>query len=550
MRIKKQQNMTGRVLFTLFIILFSVFIGTGNMLATDYSAELLKTKQSIKSSMLMSHIDFLASWYCRGRATGDIGMEVADQYITSVLSGIGITPAGEYGGFFQNVKVITRTLDKTIRLELADTTTGINSLSRARLDWDFLPVSLSAETAVTAPIIFAGYGITAPEHHYDDYNNINAAGKIVLVMRHEPGEKLESSPFDGTKISAHGTLLQKILNAQKHGAVGIIFVTDPLNHENTAVKGGSWMSGTYWPLLSEESMKDREDFKFMEFSPQMRLAEMDFGIKIPVVLVDGKWAARILGENHSLVQIQEQIDKTNRPNSFVLAGKKITMDIFFKTEPVIAHNIVAKLEGSDPELKNEVIIIGAHYDHIGKDKRGQVNGGADDNASGTSVVIEMARAFKNLPVAPKRTILFILFTGEEEGLLGSWYYTLHPIYPNAKTIAMFNLDMVGRNDVSQVSLMGKYQYPKLFQVVEAANKKSVNFEMNFNSEGSLANSDQFFFMRTGIPSIYLNSGSHDDYHSPRDTVDRVVPQKVEKIAHLLFLSVWDVANLPAQTSFK
>ncbi|MCP5107296.1 MAG: M20/M25/M40 family metallo-hydrolase [bacterium] len=529
------------------IFLFAVFfISPALSDAADYPGEVLDAKRSIKGSMLVSHIDFLASKYCRGREPGDFGMKVADKYITSVLKGAGVQSAGEMGTYFQPVKLKTVALSDRIHLKVEERTGGTTSIQNTKPEWDFLPTIISAEKSVTAPVVFAGYGITAPEHNYDDYKAIDARGKIVLVMRHEPGENDDSSPFDGRKISTHGTLLTKIRNAQKHGAAGVLFVTDPLNHDDLSLEGG-FMSGTMWSSLAEKRAKNNKDFKYMNFKPRMRIEGDDFGVKIPALHIHGKLAENILGGNHSLLKIQKEIDKNKKPRSFTLPGKRISMGVYFKTEPVNAHNVVAKVVGSDPILRDEVVIVGAHYDHLGKNKRGQVFGGADDNASGSAVVLELARAFQRLENKPKRTILFILFTAEEKGLLGARYYVYNPLFPLEKTIAMINLDMVGRNSADQLSLVGKYQFPKLFNIVNEANKKSVNFELNFSVEEFIRNSDHFPFMRENIPAVFFSCGSHDDYHTPRDTVGRIVTEKVEKAAHLAFLSLWEAANLPAGT---
>jgi hypothetical protein len=551
---KNKTNTYGKLFIFVYMSILLIFLSTAGLKAADFPPEVLQMKSSIKSTMLFSHIDFLASKYCRGRETGKRGMDLAIQYITSVLVGAGVDRAGEMGSFYQPVQFETVSLDKNIRLtvEYPISSGLVRQVKHARLDWDFLPVILSAEMEVTAQLVFAGYGITAPEHKYDDYKNLEAAGKIVLAMRHEPGENDENSPFDGQRLSKYGTLLSKILNAQKHGAVGIIFVTDPLNHDDLFVRGGEFMSGTSWPTLRQERLRKQEDedFKYGDFSPQMRIIGKDFGVRIPAVMIDGKLADYILGEKYSLLEIQKKIDKTMTPYSFLLPGLKVTMDIFFKKELVEAGNIVAKVEGSDPELKKEVVIVGAHYDEEGKDKRGQVHPGADDNASGTAVVMELARAFQSLKQKPKRTILFILFTAEEKGLLGANYYVQDPIFPLDKTLAMINLDMVGRNDIDQMGVIGKYQFPKLFQIVETINKNTVNFQFNFSVEQFIRNSDHSPFMRAGIPCIMFNSGLHDQLHTEDDTADRVIPDKVEKAAQLVFLTLWEVADLPAGTQLK
>jgi hypothetical protein len=544
----------GKLYIFFFMSVLLIFLSNGGLKASDFPPEVLQVKSSIKGTMLLSHIDFLASEYCRGRETGERGMDVAIKYITSVLVGAAVDRAAEFGSFNQPVKLETVSLDKNIRLTVESSISGgsVRQVKHARLDWDFLPVIISAEMEVTAPMAFAGYGITASEHKYDDYKNFNTAGKVVLVMRHEPGENDEKSPFDGQKLSRYGTLLSKILNAQQHGAVGILFVTDPLNHDDVSVKGGAFMSGTSWNILRKEQLQKQqdEDLKYRRFSPRMRIIGKDFGVRIPAAMIDGRLADYILGEKYSLVEIQKKIDKTMMPYSFPLPGRTVTMDIFFKKESVEASNIVAKVEGSDPELNKEVVIVGAHYDHMGKDNRGQVYPGADDNASGTAVVMELARAFQNLKQKPKRTILFILFTAEEKGLLGSQYYMQDPIFPLEKTLAVIVLDMVGRNDVDQMAVIGKYQFPKLFKIIETINTNTVNFQFNFSVEQFIRQSDHTPFMREGIPSLLFNSGMHDQLHTPDDTTDRIIPDKVEKAAQLVFLTLWEVANLPVGTRLK
>lgn len=537
----KTNTFKRHTLATVFILFFSVF----TLVAADFPEEVNAAKQDITGKMIVSHIDFLASKYCRGRETGDLGMFVADKYITSVLGGTGVTPAGDYGSFFQRVRLKTTELSENISLKVQEG----NLYTTAKLQWDYLPLDISAQKAVNAPLVFAGYGITAPEYNYDDYKNINVNGKIVLVIRDEPGVNDEKSPFKGQKLTGHGTFLTKILNAQKHGAVGILFVSGPLTNDDTSLRSGGYMSGTRWPSIRKKNAVKDEDFKFRSFKPRMRIVGDDFGVLIPAVLVDGAFAQSLMGSANDLKKIQQSLDKNFKARSFN-TGKKIAMNIVFDIKPVRANNIVFKVEGSDPVLKDEIVMVGAHYDHVGKNKRGQVHPGADDNASGSAVVMELARAFESLELKPKRTLLFILFTAEEKGLLGARYYVQNPLFPLEKTIAMFNLDMLGRNDAGQISVLGKYQYPKLFKIVDDINKQTVNFDINFNIDSVIRNSDHFPFMRYKVPALFFNSGMHDELHTPRDSVDLIIPDKIEKAAQLVFLSMWNTANLPAGTELK
>lgn len=543
---KKRKFLFARDLFALFFFLTLLFLPAYDS-AAEVPEKVLKAKNAITGKMIVSHIEFLASKYCRGRETGDKGMEVATKYITSILRGADLEPAGEYGSYFQPVRLKKVSLGEGNHLEVEEKKDGIVLTKKAELEWDYLPVIISAEKEVKAPLAFAGYGITAPEHKYDDYKNIDARGKIVLVMRHEPGENDPDSAFEGRRLSKHGTLLSKILNAQKHGAVGILFVTDPLNHKDLTPSAAG---GTYWPSLIEERMKDDEDFEYMRFSPRMRIVGDDFGVQIPAAAIDGKLAEYLLGEEISLLKTQKGIDSGMTPISFLLSGIKISMGISFKNEHVDAYNIAAKVRGSDPELEEEVVMVGGHYDHVGKDNRGRVYGGADDNASGTAGVMELARAFQNLKERPKRTLVFILFTAEEKGLLGARYYVDNPLFPLEKTVAMINLDMIGRNDVEQMSLIGRYQYPKLFSIIDKANRQTVNFDLNFAVEEFIRQSDHFPFMRKDVPTVFFNSGMHEQLHRPEDTADRIIPDKAQNVTQLVFLALWEIANLPPGTSLK
>lgn len=544
---KKRKFLFAKSLFALFLFSVSLISVPAADALADIPEEVLKVKNSITGKMIVSHIDFLASKFCRGRETGDVGMEVATKYITSVLRGAELEPAGEYGSYIQPVRLKRVSLAERNHLEAEEKMDGVVLTRKAKLEWDFLPVNISAEREVKASLVFAGYGITAPEYNYDDYKNIDARGKIVLVMRHEPGENDPESSFEGRRLSKYGTLLSKILNAQKHGAVGILFATDPLNHKDLSPSAAG---GTNWPSLWKERMKDDEDFRFMKFSPLMRIVGDDFGVRIPAAAIDGKLADYLLGVNVSLLKIQEEMDKKMAPNSFPISEKKVSMSIFFKNEHVDAYNILAKVRGSDPELQKEVIIVGGHYDHVGKDNRGRVFGGADDDASGTAGVLELARAFQNLKEKPKRTTVFILFTAEEKGLLGARYYVDNPLFPLEKTVAMINLDMIGRNDVDQMSLIGRYQYPKLFSIIDALNRATVNFDLNFAVEEFIRQSDHFPFMRKDIPTVFFNSGMHETLHRPEDTADLIIPEKTQKVAQLVFLALWKIANLPPGTSLK
>ncbi len=524
----------------------SILFITSLCFSDEIPKEVIEIKNGISNEMIVSHIEFLASQYCRGREAGDIGTEIAQQYITSTLKGAQIKPAGKYGDYYQDVKLMSVSLDHKSYLRIETNSDGFLSVHDAKLEFDYLPIDLSAEREVNAPIAFVGYGISAAEHNYDDYAGIDVKGKVVLLLRHEPGERDESSPFEGRRNSIHGTLLKKILNAQEHGALGVLIVTDPLNH--TEFEPAS-CSGTYWPGLREKQYEEDEDFKYMQFSPLMKIIGDDYGVRIPAIAIHLDIAESIIGKDRSLLDIQKRIDSELEPQSFPISNKNIGIRVAFETTRVNARNIVSIVKGSDPNI-DDVVIVGAHYDHLGKNNRGQVFGGADDNASGSAAVIELARAFQKLDSKPKRSIVFILFTAEEKGLLGSKYYVENPLYPLEKTTAFVNLDMIGRNDIDQICILGKYQFPKLFSIIENINNNTSNFYINYSVDDLVGRSDQMPFLRHNVPFVFFSSGLHDEYHRPEDTVNLIIPEKVLKVTQLAFLSLWQIANLPQNTKLQ
>jgi len=215
------------------------------------------------------------------------------------------------------------------------------------------------------------------------------------------------------------------------------------------------------------------------------------------------------------------------------------------------QNVVGLLEGSDPDLKDEVVIIGAHYDHVGVFNDSVYNG-ADDNASGTCGVIEIAEAFAESDKKPKKSILFIAFAGEEKGLFGSRYYVENPLFPLEKTAAMLNMDMISRNDPNEIAIIGSKYNPGLNEITQKENEK-IGLKLSYDMDRFIFQSDHFPFMKEGVPVLFYNSKDHDDLHKPTDDVDKVLPVKMEKVTKLVFRTAWITANMkkkPRNIPFK
>lgn len=268
--------------------------------------------------------------------------------------------------------------------------------------------------------------------------------------------------------------------------------------------------------------------------------------QIPVVVVNDKVVSSLFGSVDSLKSIQQQIDKELKPNSFVLNDiVSVKLSVSVDKEHFPSSNVIGIIEGKHPQLKNEYIVVGAHYDHIGvtthPENNDSIMNGADDNASGTVGVMALAKAFSQSNVKPDRSILFILFTGEEKGLLGSEYYAANPIFPLDKTVAMINLDMIGRNDGNDVYVEGIKQNPELSKIAVNLISKA-GLKQAFMDRDMYMQSDHYSFYKNGVSAIGFTSGLHPDYHQVGDNPDKINYDKLLKIIQLSYYTIEQIAN--------
>jgi aminopeptidase YwaD len=442
-------------------------------------------------------IKYLASDQLQGRGNGTPELDHAANYLAERFRKFGLTPAGDDGSFLQHFTLVVGA--KLGERNFVIFKSGAREESLKVLE-NFVPISFSSNSAVEAPLAFAGYGITAPEYHYDDYQGLDAKGRIVIVLRHEPQENDEKSVFEGRQLTSHAQIANKAINAKNHGALGMILVNDLGNH----------------------SGDPDELFRLTDVDgPQ----EMNIPIiQVRPAIVD-EW---LKPSRHTLDELRQQIDKDLANHSFALDSTvhvAITVDIERIHRPVA--NVVGVLPGSDRSVADQYIIIGAHYDHLGLGQQhslapreiGQIHHGADDNASGTSGVLELADAFTHTSQRPRHSIVFICFAGEELGLLGSAYYANHPTFPIRQAVAMINMDMIGRVSKNKLYVSGTGTSPGFQKLVQDANH-AVNFDISFSSSGYGA-SDHTSFTVKEVPVLFFFSGLHSDYHKPSDTSDKI-----------------------------
>lgn len=513
------------------------------------AADLGAGLRGIRQEDLRADLTFLASDALEGRWSLRRGSEVAIQFVAAEFAKAGLKPAAG-GSFLQAVPLIEYRVDAA-RTTLAFERGGARKAWHYGQDfWGGFP----DETVVRAPVVFAGYGVTAPEFGYDDYGGLDARGKIVLVFDHEPQENDPASVFNGTGNTRHANALVKVLNAQKHGAVGVLLASEPnRKHPSPQQRTATIPGGTV---------------RTRRLPPQ---ALADGEARIPLLSVsDAVLADLLTGTGHRPAELQAAIDAALRPASMPLAGVKADMRIALsERRRGDSANVVGMLEGSDPRLNNETIIYSAHYDHDG-DWDGQIRPGADDDGSGTVGVLALARAFARNAERPRRTLLFIAFAAEERGLLGAYYYAAHPLRPLETTRAVINFDMIGRNEApskqtdglveiapdtsNELGLIGTNYSPDYRAVVERENRE-VGLSLTYKWDRDAAlnifqRSDQFPFALRNIPAVWWFTGFHPDYHQTTDTVDRINFSKMEKILRLAYLAGWRMADEAKPPAFR
>jgi len=490
-----------------------------------------------------SHVEFLASDLLEGRSTPSRGLDIAASYIAAHFARLGLTPGGDDGSFFQGFPLLSERKLATQRLALA----GPQGKA-LRPDVDFTPLPMSGSGKVSGALVFAGYGITAPEEKYDDYEGLDVKGKVVIVLRKEPRAALDGEAFSGKRTTRHAYFQSKVANAARRGAAAILVVNGPLNAEERPLDQS-------WPQRGEgmsgggREGGDGTAIPAFQISPEA----------VEALLAADLRNADKAPEGGRLKALQVEIDAELAPRSFEALGVRLEGEVAIEDVASLAKNVVGVLPGADPELKAEAVVFGAHYDHVGvQSEKGasfygqigpakdgdRIHNGADDNASGTSALLEVARAFAESGARPARTVIFVAFAGEELGLLGSQHYARSPFVPNDRTVAMLNMDMVGRNALDKVFLGGTRDTVAMERALNEANAL-VGMSMERMAPGPLDGaSDHASFQAVGIPSVFFFSGDHPDYHRVSDHADKIDAEKIARIARLAYLTGADLADDP------
>lgn len=489
--------------------------------------------KTITANDAKAHLTFLASDELEGRETTKRGQKVAAMYLATQFMRMGLTPVvydsvAKSFSYFQKFQLDQKSWDNVSLTVKGKKTKQFTFMK----DFYLFPNS-GHNNSITGNVVFAGYGIE--EKNYNDFvsgkDTLDMKGKIVLILNGEP-MKGDTSLITGKKeLSPWSTQWrQKLYHLRDKGAVGVLIV---VNHDISEIN----IPGSAMQLHSVKSSN---------------------GTTVPVYYVSPEIANTILAENKITVQtLKNLIDKSLGNLSYPLKKTSVTLFASQKNSPAYSENVLGYLKGTDK--KDEVVIITAHYDHLGTDGK-EIWNGADDDGSGTTAVLEIAEAFsiaaKN-GFRPRRSILFMPVAGEEKGLLGSSYYSDHPVFLLEKTVADLNIDMIGRIDPKHdEAKIENYTYiigsdklsTELHQINEEANKKytHLDFDYEYNRPDDpnrfYYRSDHYSFAKHNIPVIFYFTGVHKDYHQPTDEVDKIHFDKIEIIARLVFATAWELAN--------
>lgn len=472
------------------------------------AAATLAAPPPVEPDRLLDHIKFLSADELQGRGNGSEGLERAADYIAREFQAAGLRPGVDGSGWFQPFEM-TAGLSIGEGNVLAVTARG--GSVRLALGESYLPLAVTPSDAPVVlddlPVVFAGYGISAPSLNYDDYAGLDVDGKAVLIFSHEPQEARSDSRLNGAQPLRETTLYSKAAAARMRGARALVVVSDPshrtdgLNYRTFAIEADAEDHGI--PVL-----RARRD----EMAPVLKELGLD--------------------------ELAAAIDIDLIPRSRALPGTTIDYTQRLAVKRRTVRNVVGVLPGARDAKDEQAIVLGGHYDHVGlggrfsstPERTGEVHNGADDNASGIAALIEIARAAAAERARFPRTLVFVAFAGEERGLLGSKHYTDHPVVPLADTVAMINLDMIGRarGRVEVGGLNGPAA--SLRADVEAA-ARTAGLDARPGGPGA-GRSDDSNFIDHRVPALHLFTGFHDDYHRPSDDWNRIDAGGTARVATL------------------
>ena len=495
-------------------------MGCGNLGAPPEPPQPL-VPSLITATDLQGHVEVLASDAYEGRGTGEPGLEKAADYLTGAYASMGLQPLPGHDDFRVGYTLFRTGFDPVA-----------SSMGTKDQPWmlgrDFEPFDFSESGHVDAPVVFVGYGITSEEHDWDDYQGVDVVGRVVLMLRHEPNEADEDSVFDGVRNTSHATFRSKAANAQQHGAVAMLLVTDPAHHEAADdFRGGGRLTSE----PPDEAAEPSEQDAFVAVHVSRAVAQ-----------------SLLSASGRDLLTLQQRIDQSGPAPIELERSVRIDVVSQVEAQPVPVANVMGFVEGADPALRDEWVVIGAHYDHLGAftGEGDTIYNGADDNASGTAGLLELAEAFA-AGERPSRSVVFAAFSGEEKGLLGSKAAVRDGVLGPDRVVFMLNLDMIGRNGPAPVELIGDGYSSGLADLASASTPDGLAVKLW--GDGYKGSSDHDPFYRAAVPFVHLFTGLHDDYHQLSDHSDKLDYDRMALIVQLAHGIVAGVASADVSPGF-
>jgi hypothetical protein len=489
---------------------------------------------TIDKEDLKAYMTFFASDEMEGRETGSLTNDAAALFIKSNLMRLGLKPIPGSGDYFQKIPLITTKTDKMNSfLRIYDTNGNVINTTDSVVSL----MTPGKTMEVKGNVVFAGYGYENKNTGYSDYEGIDIKGKIVMIMTRNP-----EAVNDGTGKTIFDNQLEsmKFSPIIMRGPLAILYVYDPGNNFRDAYDSG--MADLIQP--NSVALKGKQGLTF----------------PLQVLFITRNTADNLLKPSgYSLEQMQGRISLQGKPVSAEIQGITAIVKTSVEVSEFSGSNVIGIIEGSDPVLKDECIIYTAHFDHTGKNRNGEIFNGADDNASGSIALLEVADAFMNLKKKPLRTIVFAWVNGEEKGLLGSRFYTDNPVFPIEKTLVDLNLDMVGRSVLpsdtgkiagfkvsvtqpGEIEVYTSHESSELLNMMTAAARETGIKVTDKGKDLEFGGSDHESFMAKGVPALFFNSGIHSDLHSIRDDIGKIDFDKMEKVSKMVFLLGYKVAN--------
>jgi hypothetical protein len=496
---------------------------------------------TIAANQIRDYLTFISSDEMEGRDTPSRGLDTTAKFLAMNLSRWGFRPAGDNGSFLQRIDL------NRYRIDPAQTRTEFNG-RLLTLGTDYIPLGGSGN--VSGQLVFAGNGWFLKSKEMDAYKGIDPTGKIAVIFG------TPNAPPRGVNRGDFGKPGDDYMNptdyARKRGVVGLIYIPD-------------FQFLSSWNQ-TRDRLTERGSIVVAKFQAQTS------NTPLPMLVASAELAAQIFaGEAQSANTLFGAMYGTTPPAPFALREtKKVSMSVTTKTEVIPTNNVVGVWEGSDPVLKNEYVAVGAHYDHVGFCRPAGADticNGADDDGSGTTAMLSMAEALAKAPTRPKRSVLFVWHCGEEKGLWGSRYFVENPTVPLASIVAQLNIDMIGRskkaddtnpanrnltgpNDIYVIG--SEMMSTELGELVNSVNQSYLNlgFDKRYDDpadpERFFYRSDHYNYAKKGIPIVFFFDGTHEDYHRPGDTADKIDYEKMEKVTRTVYMMLWEIATRPAR----